>query len=107
MPKHDGDQPILVYSTAFEMTTILEMIRLCAFIEAQPMTRPRANFDPRALSQAQDHHWPQGSHQGGDKSHFSICVQERHEQLRDAPQEMHGAEWWSSRASALEYTRTD
>ena len=42
----------------------------------------------------------------GDESHFSLCVEERHGQLRAASQEMHGAEWWSSRANALEYTRT-
>ena len=60
------------------MTTI----QLNAFLEAYVFTdkfpRPRANFDSRILSAAQDQQRPKGSHQGGDESHSSVLVQERH-----------------------------
>ena len=69
-------------------------------------TPGRPNFEPSVLKEVQDHHRSQGSHQEGDKSHSSVCVQERHGQFRAACREMHGAKWWSSRAHALELTRT-
>ena len=37
--------------------------------------RPRANFEPRVLKEVQEHHRPQGSHQGGHESHSWVCVQ--------------------------------
>ena len=87
------------------MTTI----QLRAFLETHVFTSkfyiPRAIFDPRVLGEAQDYHRHQGSNQGGDESHSSVLVQGRHGQLRSAPQEIHGADWWSSRAHALGYTK--
>ena len=63
------------------MTTI----QLGAFLEAQHEVvhdvlahRPRAHFDRCVLREAQDHHLPQGSHQGGDESRSSVFVQGRH-----------------------------
>ena len=47
------------------------------------------------------------SHQGGDERKELVVVHGRHGQLRAAPPEMHGAEWWSSLSHALEHTKTD
>ena len=93
---------------ALEHLPEMPTIYLRAFLDAQHEVaraqRPGANFNPRVLREAPDHHRPQGSHKGEDESHSPVCVQESHGQLRTASQEMHGA-LWSSRTNALEHTR--
>ena len=80
MPKHDGGQPVLVYSRAYARD---DHYLVPCISEAQHEVVhdvlahiPRANFELRVLRETQDHHRPQESHQGGDdESHSSMFVQ--------------------------------
>ena len=66
MPKHDGDQPVFVHSRAMcsGWPPFSSMHFLWRTFCTRKFHRPLADFDPRVLREAQDHHRPQGSHQG-------------------------------------------
>ena len=64
----------------FEVTTInsVRFLTRSTKLPNAHAQRPDANFDPRVLGKAPHHHRPQGSHEGGDESHFSVSVRERY-----------------------------